>query len=78
MHPDPEVSYFHRNSTLPLALSPSTPISKAPPLVYRCGGTNRFIGAGTFLNTLPARSNLEPCHGQKNIAASPLSAPVER
>jgi hypothetical protein len=65
MHPDPEASYFHKNSTLTLALSPSTPISKISSPMYLCGGTTRFAGAGTFLKTRPARSNFEPWHGQK-------------
>jgi hypothetical protein len=34
MHPDPEASYFHRNSTLTLALSPSTPIFKISSPMY--------------------------------------------
>jgi hypothetical protein len=45
MHRDPEAIYVHRNSTLPLVLSPSTPISKISSPMYLCGGTTRFAGA---------------------------------
>lgn len=31
----------------------------------RCGGTRRFVGAGTLAKTRPARSNREPWQGQK-------------
>ena len=34
MHRDPEAIYFHRNSTLPLALSTSTPIFKISSPMY--------------------------------------------
>ena len=30
-----------------------------------CGGTSRLSGAGLFLKTRPARSNVEPWQGQR-------------
>ena len=30
-----------------------------------CGGTTKFVGAGTPLKTLPTRSNIDPWQGQK-------------
>src|SRR6476661_2136691 len=32
---------------------------------YWCGGTSRLSGAGLFLNTRPARSNVEPWQGHR-------------
>ena len=42
----------------------SMPMSRVASDVKRYEGTSRLVGAGTFLNTRPARSNLEPWHGQ--------------
>ena len=44
--------------------SESTPICTMPSLMKRYGGTFRLSGAGTSLNTRPARSNFDPWHGQ--------------
>src|SRR6516225_7821930 len=41
----------------------SSPISSLLSLRYMCGGTRRLSGAGLFLNTRPARSNVEPWQG---------------
>ena len=38
----------------------STPISTRESDRNRCGGTSRLVGAGTFLNTRPAKSNFDP------------------
>lgn len=53
-------------------------MSSSEPSIYRCGGTSRFVGAGTFLYTRPARSNLEPWQGQKKPPGQPGSAPADR
>src|SRR6056297_297631 len=48
------------------AASVSTPTRIVDSLMYWCGGTTRFRGAGTPRQTRPARSNLEPWQAQKN------------
>jgi hypothetical protein len=41
-----------------------SPMSKRLAEAKWYGGTTRLVGAGTFLKTRPARSNLEPWQGQ--------------
>ena len=41
----------------------SSPINNSVSLKYMCGGTSKLSGAGLFLNTRPAKSNVEPWHG---------------
>jgi hypothetical protein len=48
------------------SLPPETPISIRVSLRYLYGGTSKLIGAGTLLNTRPAKSKREPWQGQKN------------
>src|SRR5205823_2802549 len=43
----------------------SSPITILVSEVNRYGGMTRLVGAGTPLNTRPARSNLDWWHGQK-------------
>src|SRR5512133_2362880 len=43
----------------------SSPISNRLSERYMCGGTSRLSGAGLFLKTRPAMSNVEPWHGQR-------------
>src|SRR5262245_9838795 len=43
----------------------SSPISSLVSDRYTYGGTSRLSGAGLFLNTRPARSNVEPWHGHR-------------
>jgi hypothetical protein len=43
----------------------SCPINILVSLIYICGGISRLSGAGLFLNTRPAKSNVDPWHGQK-------------
>ena len=43
----------------------SSPISSLLSDRYMCGGTSRLSGAGLFLNTRPARSNVEPWQGHR-------------
>src|SRR6185369_913605 len=43
----------------------SSPMSKRLSERYMCGGTSRLSGAGLFLNTRPAKSNVEPWHGHR-------------
>ena len=47
------------------ATAESSPTRTLVSLRYWCGGTTRLDGAGTPLNTLPARSNRLPWQGQK-------------
>src|SRR5690348_10316435 len=43
----------------------SSPISRRLSARYMCGGTSRLSGAGLFLNTRPATSNVEPWQGHR-------------
>src|SRR6266568_755180 len=43
----------------------SSPMSKRLSERYMCGGTSRLSGAGLFLNTRPAKSNVEPWQGHR-------------
>src|SRR5512134_1134490 len=52
----------------------SSPTSTTVSDRYLCGGTGRLSGAGLFLKTLPARSNVEPWQGQTNPWALPSCA----
>src|SRR5512135_3615007 len=52
----------------------SSPITTTVSDTYLCGGTGRLSGAGLFLNTRPARSNVEPWQGQTKPGSAPSCA----
>ena len=57
-----------------LAVSSALMIRR-PSLRYLWGGTSRLVGAGLALNTRPAKSKVEPWHGQRKPPGQSVAIP---